>query len=386
MKSFAIVIVCYKRIDGISRLVHSLNDADYDGRNDITLIFSIDNSGSKEVEDFAKSVLWKHGEKTIRTFEKRQGLKNHILSCGKYTELYDILTVLEDDIVVSESFYHYAYNAAVKYENEDNIAGVSLYNFQKNWLKWPLRFEPEKNGYDNYFLQIAQSWGQVWTSRKWNKFMEWYEGNKEFTKSSVIPDVLNNWPDSSWLKYHTRYCIETNKFFVYPYFALSTNCGDAGEHSKTGSSNYQVELQSKKKEYHFSEFDEDAIMYDSYMNRIGLNKSLSIKENELKVDFYGTNKLPEKKYLLTTEKCNYKIINSFALSFRPIEYSVMHNITGEGIYLYDTTVREKNNKKIDQMFNLMEYETRSSNVPSQFIYSLKLIKKQLYIKFIERWK
>lgn len=40
MKSFAIVIVCYNRILGIQRLLRQLERVDYDGRKDITLIFS----------------------------------------------------------------------------------------------------------------------------------------------------------------------------------------------------------------------------------------------------------------------------------------------------------------------------------------------------------
>ena len=379
MKSFAIVVIGYKRVEGISRLIKSLEKADYDNRNDITLIFSIDNSGDSEVEDYAKSVEWKHGEKIIRTFDKRQGLKKHILSCGEYTTKYDILTVLEDDIVVSDSFYHYAYSAAIKYEEDDHIAGISLYNFQKNWLKWSLRFEPEKKEFDNYFMQIAQSWGQVWTLRKWNLFMEWYKDNKTFLKSETIPSVLNNWPESSWLKYHTRYCIETDRYFVYPYYALSTNCGDAGEHSKRGSSNYQVELQSNKYNYIFADFfEEDSVKYDAYMNRIGLNKYLGIDDaNDVKIDFYGTNRLLGYRYLLSTAKLDYQIIKSYELSFRPIEYSIIHNIEGKGIYLYDTFIKEKNRLDIDQSFELLSYEMRSNSLPTIWEYAIKLLIKEL---------
>lgn len=382
MKSFAIVVICYKRLDGISRLIKSLEQADYDNRKDITLIFSIDNSGSSVVEDYAKTIEWNHGEKVIRTFDERQGLKKHILSCGEFTQEYDILTVLEDDIVVSDSFYHYAYNAAIKYENDDNIAGISLYNFQKNWLKWPLRFEPEKRNYDNYFMQIAQSWGQVWTTRKWDLFMAWYKNNKIFTKSDGIPEALNNWPESSWLKYHTRYCIENNRYFVYPYYALSTNCGDAGEHSKRGSSNYQVELQSSKHKFNFSDFSQDdSIKYDAYMNRQNLDKYLDIdKDDCVKVDFYGTNKLQGYRYVLSTEKLNYKILKSYALSFRPIEYSVIHNIEGHGIYLYDTNVKEYNSLDIDQFFELFSYEIRSNSIPTFLKYAFKLVINELKIR------
>ena len=171
MKSFAIVVVCYNRVKGVSLLVESLKSANYENRNDITLIFSIDYSGSNAVKEYAKSVNWKYGNKIIRTFSERQGLKNHILKCGEYTHEYDIVAVLEDDIIVSDSFYSYGYKAANYYWNDDNIAGISLYSFQKNWLKWILRFEPMKTEYDTFFIKVAQSWGQIWTRPKWDAFM-----------------------------------------------------------------------------------------------------------------------------------------------------------------------------------------------------------------------
>ena len=161
MKSFAIVVIGYNRLPGLKRLVESLEKVDYNGRSDINLIFSIDNSGKKDVEEYAKQYHWPHGKKHIRVFPERQGLKKHILSCGDFTEKYDIVAILEDDLYVSDSFYNYAYQAVEYYFEDDNVAGISLYGFQKNWLDWVLRFEPQKNEFDTYFLKIAQSWGQV---------------------------------------------------------------------------------------------------------------------------------------------------------------------------------------------------------------------------------
>ena len=108
MKSFAIVLVCYNRLEGLKRLLSSLERVDYAGRNDIELIFSIDNSGTSIIAEFAEKYNWPFGHKTIRTFSQRQGLKNHILQCGDYTQKYDIIVVLEDDIYVSDSMYHFA--------------------------------------------------------------------------------------------------------------------------------------------------------------------------------------------------------------------------------------------------------------------------------------
>lgn len=375
MKSFAIVVVCYNRVDGVSQLLASLNRANYEGRNDITLICSIDNSGDDKVENFARNFDWKYGEKIIRTFPQRQGLKSHILQCGAYTTEYDIVTVLEDDIIVSESFYSYAYKAAEYYWDDENIAGISLYSFQKNWLKWALRFEPMKGKYDTFFIKVAQSWGQIWTKPKWDDFMKWYESNKEFVKSDNIPQYLNNWPESSWLKFHDRYCIENNKYFVYPYYALSTNTSAKGEHANISSNDYQVDMQYDKQEYYFQPFSNDAIRYDEYFNREGLAKYIGISESQLCVDLYGTRKINDNcRYLLTTAQVkNATIIDKYRLFMRPIESSIIIGIKGEGIYLYDIQGIRRTEIKKEFSYELLKYEMRTHDWKTMFGFSVRLL-------------
>lgn len=336
MRSFAIVLVCYNRIDGLKRLVSSLEKVDYAGRNDIELIFSVDNSGTSIVEEFAKQYEWPHGHKTLRTFPERQGLKKHILQCGDYTKLYDVVVVLEDDIFVSDSMYHYASQAADYYWDDERIAGISLYSFQKNWLKWLIRFEPQKSIYDVFFLKVAQSWGQIWTRNKWVLFREWYQKNEVFEKSDRIPSALNSWPDSSWLKYHDLYCIETGKYFVYPYVSLSTNYSDAGEHNNFTVTDHQVELQYGKIEYSFVPFSEECVIYDEFMEREYLGKYLGVRDDELTVDIWGNK--PKKyysRYVLTIDALPFKVLKSFSLALRPAELNIIAANIGHDIKLYD---------------------------------------------------
>ena len=376
MKSFAIVLVCYKRLSGIQRLLKSLEVVDYSGRNDITLIFSIDNSGDTTVADYANSYIWPHGNKIVRTFPERQGLKKHILKCGDYTNQFDIISVLEDDIFVSNSFYHYAYNAAVFYEFEDRVAGISLYSFQKNWLDWIMRFEPQRTGCDAYFMRIAQSWGQVWIKEKWDKFLAWYGKNQNFNYSEKIPEYLNGWPESSWLKYHTRYCIETDRYFVYPYVSLSTNFSDAGEHADVTVNDHQVELMINKEKYSFPVFSKNAVIYDEYCNRCGLSRYLDVNEWELTVDFWGTKrKSMYSRYVLTACSLDYKEIASFALSLRPIEMAVIYGIPGKGITLYDTS--ESGVSKKNTRFDLLLYSLRSHDIKTFLPFCIKLFFKEL---------
>lgn len=375
-RSFAIVIVCYNRLPGVIRLIKSLEKVDYDNREDIELIFSIDNSGSSLVEDYAKNYNWKYGKKIVRTFKKRQGLKKHILQCGDYTKQYDIVVVLEDDIYVSNSMYHYAYNAANYYKNDNNIAGISLYSFQKNWLKWLLRFEPQRTKYDSYFMKIAMSWGQVWTEQKWNNFKNWLEKNSEFKKSDKLPEVLNKWPETSWLKYHDLYCIENNKYFVYPYTSISTNFSDIGEHARYTINDHQVELMYGKKEYFFSKFNEDAVIYDEFMERENLGRIIGIEDFELTVDLWGNKpKKYYKKYVLSLENLPYKKLNSYSLSLRPIELSIINNLNGNEIFLYNTSILDKveqSNRNID--FIRYKYSLRTNDYRSILKFSIQLYK------------
>lgn len=375
MKSFAIVLVCYSRLNGLKRLLSSLEKVDYDHRDDIYLIFSIDNSGSDEVLNFAKMYQWNFGEKRIRTFEKRQGLKQHILQCGEFTKDYDVVVVLEDDIYVSDSMYYYAYQASQFYEYDDRVAGISLYSFQKNWLKWLARFEPQRSKYDVFFMKIAQSWGQVWTQKKWDEFMLWLNKNSNFTIDDTLPQALNQWPESSWLKFHDKYCIKTGKYFVYPYTSVSTNCSDAGEHNSKSVTDHQVELMYGKNKYSFLKFSSEAILYDEFMEREGMGKYLGVSDADLTVTLWGTKpKCIYKRYVLTLDDLPYKCINRFGLSLRPIELNVIKNYKGQEIKLYDTkyTSDSKTKYKCNDYVRY-KYSIRSSDYKTLFTFSTKML-------------
>lgn len=239
-----------------------------------------------------------------------------------------------------------------------------------------------KNDYDTYFMRIAQSWGQVWTRNKWRHFFDWYCKNEEFVESNQIPKQLFDWPKSSWLKYHTRYCIEMNKFFVYPYYGFSTNCGETGEHSLNNYSDYQVELQNNKTNYKFPIFSNKQVIYDEYMNRMFLDKYFEFDENVL-IDLFETKSdYGTARYVLTTKKMNNKIVKKYSLSFHPIEYSIIHNIEGDGIYLYDLKYIEKNHFRKE---SLLQFYMRIHQSKIAFKLFKNLFSKDLK-KFFHRIK
>lgn len=121
-----ILTIGYNRANNLLRLLNSINAATFP-TDDVDLLISIDNSGTKDVENAANSFKWLHGRKKIYTYPERLGLRKHILKCGDFLDFYDALVVLEDDLVVAPSFYMYVLMTVNKYIENNNIAGISLY-------------------------------------------------------------------------------------------------------------------------------------------------------------------------------------------------------------------------------------------------------------------
>lgn len=348
-----ICCITYNRIDSLKRLLKSLEKADYKGQSP-TLLISIDKSDTNIIEDFANNYIWKYGEKKIYTHTENLGLRKHVLECGSRIEDYDALIVLEDDITVSPFFYDYALQTIQKYQHDERIAGISLYNFPINY-QTRLPFNPVKSNYDVFMMSCAQSWGQIWMKKQWHNFIQWYEKNNENFNLPYLPQALNEWPKSSWLKYHTRYCIEENKYFIYPYEALSTNNNDLGTHVKERTSNFFQSIMQlfPKTKYLLPNLEECPVIYDGFFEPKFLGSYLNIDNSNLCTNLYGTK--PNcllKKYLLTREILPFKIVKGFSLKYKPIEANIIWNIEGQDILLYDTTQTIKNNhhKKDNKTF------------------------------------
>ena len=146
----AIVAVAYNRIDSLSRLLDSLDKAYYNNER-VTLIISVDKSNTEQVELFADKYEWSHGDKVVDKHRENLGLRNHMLSLGKWFNDYDALIVLEDDIVVSPDFYNYSMQTSLRYQNVNDVAGISLYSFETNY-QTGCPFVPIKDENDVYFM------------------------------------------------------------------------------------------------------------------------------------------------------------------------------------------------------------------------------------------
>lgn len=343
----AIVCVAYNREDCLQRLLTSLQQAPYP--EPVTLIISIDKSPTDAVERLAENYHWPHGELRVDKHEKNLGLRAHMLSLGKYLREFDAIIVLEDDITVATSFYFYAKACVEKYYGENRIAGISLYSHASNY-QTSLPFTPAKSQDDVYLMNCAMSWGQIWMRPAWESFMAWYENHSDDFCLPHLPDSINRWPRSSWLKYHIRYCMEEDKYFVFPYCSLSTNNADQGVNVGWPDTMFQANMPvSLIQDFRLPEFDDIVIRYDGFFQPKFIAAYLGIREEDLCVDLFSRK--PDclyRHYLLSDRLLPYAVEKSFALELRPIEQNIICRREGCGLWLYDTTVAAPPPKRPDR--------------------------------------
>lgn len=378
-KEIGIVVIAYNRVKSLSRLLHSLRTAEY-FNDKVDLVISIDYSGEDAVYKLARNFEWPFGEKKVIQHPKNLGLRSHVLFCGSFTKEYKSICVFEDDIFVSPGFYNFAKQVIPFYKNNDSVAGISLYAHK--WNQFVNRpFAAIHDEYDIYFLQQAKSWGQIWIREQWNDFIAWYELNKTKDLTALdFPDQIAAWPDSSWLKYHMKYLVEKNKYFVYPKQSLSTNFNDVGTHAIMESNSYQVPLQmGATKIYNFSKTIGIYNTYDIFFENKMLHKYLDVDEHELTVDLYG-NKRYFKKYLLTTKPLDFEVIKTFGLRLRPHELNVILNVSGEDIFLYNTSEVRKSPKSKYSEINRFMYDVKTTSKKQMFLSSLFLYYQALKMK------
>lgn len=333
----AIVAVGYNRAESLARLLRSLENASYP-TEDIRLIVSIDKSECEaEVLSAIDGVAWTHGTRTVRTFEARQGLRKHILSCGDLSAQYGAVIILEDDLIVSPSFYYFAMQGVNRYYEDERICGTALYRHAWNSYA-ELSFAPVQNAFDAFFGQIPVTWGQCWTDRQWSAFRTWYAAHEDRlpAQNDAMPTAISHWDERSWGKYFATYIAETERCYVIPYTALSTNASEAGEHNRVADNAHQVALlDGVKKTFCLPDFDE-GIRYDIFFERIfadgfrigGIDaKDICVNVNGIKRSTLG------RRYVLTADRSQGTPIASFGLSLRPVDANITAGTPGEDILL-----------------------------------------------------
>jgi hypothetical protein len=359
MKSIkpTIVVALFNRKKSAQRLLNSLSNAEYPINQNVNLVISIDNDRNKnlDVRELADEFSWKFGDKEVIFHPKNLGLKDHFNFCGDLTEKYGSIIFLEDDLFVSRFYYDYALQALDFYKDEEEVAGISLYNYNRlehRTNPWP--FIAMDDGFDNYFLQQA-SWGQIWSYKMWKPYKDWYthNGRPEIINSiKKLSRQVRRWPATSWKKNFIAYMVLNDKYYVFPRIGLATNFDDPGLHREGTTVHLQVPQLINQKSFQFSKFSESLSVYDSYYELLPvIYKKLNpeLTDYIFDVDLYGDKDielLKEKPWALSYKKGKH-IVRSFDLRMKPHELNIIFKIDGNKIFLSDTpTMSDKQSSDV----------------------------------------
>ena len=330
----AIVVVGYNRLVSMRRVLSSLIQAHYPTAQ-IPLVLSIDCSGDEALYSYAREFYWPYGEKFVNIEKERLGLKKHIFQCCGMSKYFKGVIILEDDSYVAPYFYYYTLDAVRKYGEDSLVCGISLYLSHNNeYVNIP--FFPYNNGSDTFLLQDVQTRGECFTYSQWKRFEEWLPENESRDYAEVyMPERIKSWK-RAWSKYFYAYMVESGTYFVYPYSSFVTNMGAIGEHGANVTNIAQVAMEWGLKKYVMPEAD-SLTRYDAFYCNEAVYEHLGLSPKDLCIDYFGFNpNIQHRRYILTFQSLPYKVVKSFGLHLYPQEMNVLHNVEGDGLYLYDT--------------------------------------------------
>lgn len=331
----AIVVITYNRGNSLKRLLRSIEMASY-GAFYPDLLISIDYSETHqtEMESIAKEFKWM-GNKKIICHPKNLGLKAHIFYCADFTEAYDAVIFLEDDLFVSKGFYKYSQKALQVCDNQSYIAGIALYSNTYNETS-ALPFEALKGEGDFFLMQVPCSWGQILTKTQWKDFKFWYSNDFKDQDLTLLPEGTRDWSDHSWKKLYFIYLIQKQQYFAYPYVSYSMNLNEPGTNVKIKDFKFLngLKLSINDKEL---VLDRNAPRYDaSYMLKPEVLNILTdvLNNYEYQIDLFGSklNCLVDDDWVITTLDVGI-FEKSFGLELKPIELNIIYGIEGQEIFL-----------------------------------------------------
>lgn len=332
-----IVITAYNRATPLADLLTSLNNVLVDDGRQIPLVISIDNQGTKDVNQVANDFKWKYGPKEVVIHEKKLGLVKHFIWAGDQTERFDNVLFLEDDLIVSPDIINYSLQLSNYYSKHIQVAAASLYNPILN-EGTGTRFYQLVDGYDVYFLQHPY-WGNIWFKDKWCEFKKYLDTYSE--KKALLPPHIALWTESFKKKY-IQFLIENNYTVVTPRVSIVSNNGCMGLHNDKLPFMYQAPIQQHKNTYNFCGLEDSISIYDAFEEiSPDVLKRLNplLCEYDFTVDINGTKQLSTIKteYVLTSKKTSVPKL-SFTSLMKPTEQGIVYNLQGDkGLSLCKTS-------------------------------------------------
>lgn len=338
----AVVIPAFSRVHTLERLLLSLAAAEAPAR--MPLIITVDRpvapahrAGNAAVIELARRFPWPHGPKEVVVHDEHRGLVGNVFYAGGLAARFGAVILLEDDLVAARQIFRYAKDAAVYYETDPQLAGISLNTLPFNGFTHQ-PFNPLLDDGDVYFLQLSTPQGQVYTAAQWAAFAVWLAiDDHRVTAADGVHDLFTTFPPDDWLALKAKYLAATGRVYVYPRESLTTNFGEPGTHFAQATGVFQVPLQHRRRAYRFLPLAEAVAVYDGFYEIVPerLNRLTdTFKGLDYDVDLYaskGAHQLAA-EHTLTTRPTG-KPLATFAKALRPLEANVIAGVPGRGIFL-----------------------------------------------------
>ena len=375
----AVVVLAYDRPRALERLLTSIAGAAYPGER-VPLVISIDPGGSREVGRLAEHFSWSHGRKQVLVADRHLGLVAHVERASDLAREHGAIILLEDDLVVSPSYYSYAASALDFYREDPRIAGVSLYALWFNgYNHFP--FLPLLDGADVFFLQIPYTQGYAFSAQQWARFLDWRthvgDDSRPGPRDPLHPMLLE-FGAEEWFPERLKYLVATDRYFVYPRESLTTGFGDVGTHFTRTSRWFQVPLQEFKTSFGFAPLDASAAVYDSFfeilpdrLRRLAPNLDL----DDCDIDLYGSKPahVTRHRRVVTSRRSRAPEVQ-FGRVMWPLEANVAHQVPGREIVLSRTAdVRRGRWEDVRVHKELHEYFTRGRGLPRRLRWAFRLL-------------
>lgn len=295
-------VLTFSRASALQRLLNSLANADYRGKDNVrlSLQLSVDHPGEEagpelreahaKVVSIAKKFEWKFGVYEIFVQPSPQGLLAQWTGSWAPSDDQEILLVLEDDTEVSPLYFQFLTRMIEKYYFNPLQFDPQMYGFGlqrqstiigREQVDKPAKdITKELGGEVFYKYQLVCTWGAVFFPQHWKEFVRWFvEHRRERNFDPCLPNTASTlWYNTKgkssrmWSIWFIRFAFEKGWYNMYLNLpdgsALVTNHREGGLNFKEhrGPSNpltvnpayIGMELPST----------EDIPVYDYFFNRI----------------------------------------------------------------------------------------------------------------------
>ncbi len=248
MKLSPIAIFAFNRPEYLERLLTSLqrNREFLDSPTFLFIDGSRNHTENKkvlEVEAIARSKEWARNLQIIKSDSNRGLSKSLMAGIDLVLNLYDRIIVLEDDLIVGETFLEYCNRGLDLYELFPNVASIQGYTVDVHYT-----------ARDTYFLRGADCWGWATWKNRWVEMTR--DGSQllsrlsdaklqtEFDLDGAYPytQMLRRQADGkldSWaIRWHASMFLQ-NRVSLYPRRTLVENLGQDGSGTHSGSKKFE---------------------------------------------------------------------------------------------------------------------------------------------------